>query len=91
MYPTSRTGGSRFGGVLGSAGQLGPLALVAGPHPVPRGAARGADHSLAALRLLAVLLDVSVYLLVIGALRSTIVPALSAGALPLGLGITRWQ
>ena len=40
---------------------------------------------------LAVLLDVAVCLLVIRALRSPIVPALSAGVLPLALGITRWQ
>ena len=40
---------------------------------------------------LAVVLDVAVCLLVIGALRSPIVPALSAGVLPLALGITSWQ
>jgi len=40
---------------------------------------------------LAVALDVAVCLLVIGALRSPIVPALSAGVLPLALGITSWQ
>jgi hypothetical protein len=40
---------------------------------------------------LAVFLDVAVCLLVIGALRSPIVPALSAGVLPLALGITSWQ
>ena len=40
---------------------------------------------------LAVVLDVAVCLLVIAALRSPIVPALSAGVLPLALGITSWQ
>ena len=39
---------------------------------------------------LALALDVAVCLLVIGALRSPIVPALSAGVLPLALGITSW-
>jgi hypothetical protein len=40
---------------------------------------------------LAVLLDVAVCLLVISGLRSPIVPALSAGVLPLALGITSWH
>jgi hypothetical protein len=40
---------------------------------------------------LALALDVAICLLVIGALRSPIVPALSAGVLPLALGITSWQ
>lgn len=40
---------------------------------------------------LAVALDVAVCLLVIRALRSPIVPALSAGVLPLALGITSWH
>jgi hypothetical protein len=40
---------------------------------------------------LAVALDVGICLLVIQALRSPIVPALSAGLLPLTLGITSWM